>query len=34
MIYPDKNHGISGGKTRLDVYSRISEWWDNVFVID
>lgn len=34
MIYPDKNHGISGGKTRLDVYSRISEWWDDVFGMD
>lgn len=29
MIYPDKNHGISGGNTRYDVYKRISQWWFN-----
>lgn len=23
MIYPNKNHGISGGKTRLHIYSKI-----------
>lgn len=28
MIYPDKNHGISGGATRWDVYNRITDWWD------
>ena len=28
MIYPDKNHGITGGTTRWDVYNRITNWWD------
>jgi dipeptidyl-peptidase-4 len=28
MIYPDKNHGITGGNTRFDVYERITNWWD------
>jgi len=33
MIYPDKNHGISGGTTRLDIYTRISNWWENTFLL-
>jgi dipeptidyl-peptidase-4 len=28
MIYPDKNHSITGGNTRFDVYERITNWWD------
>lgn len=25
-FYPNKNHGISGGKTRLQLFTKISEW--------
>jgi hypothetical protein len=24
--YPDKDHGIYGGKTRFQLFSKISEW--------
>lgn len=26
LIYPDKNHGIYGGKTRLQLYTKMTEY--------
>jgi dipeptidyl-peptidase-4 len=29
MIYPDKNHGIYGGNTRLHLYTKMSNFIDS-----
>ena len=26
MAYPDRNHGIYGGNTRLHLFERMTEW--------
>jgi dipeptidyl-peptidase-4 len=26
MVYPDKNHGIFGGKTRLHLYTKMTQF--------
>ncbi|MGB4929807.1 MAG: prolyl oligopeptidase family serine peptidase [Chitinophagales bacterium] len=27
MIYPDRNHGISGGNTRYHLYTLMTDFW-------
>ena len=27
MVYPNRNHGISGGNIRLHLYEKVSNWW-------
>jgi dipeptidyl-peptidase-4 len=28
MVYPDKNHGIFGGNTRLHLYTKMTDFMD------
>jgi len=27
MVYPDKNHGIYGGMTRIHLYTKMTKFW-------
>jgi dipeptidyl-peptidase-4 len=27
MVYPDKNHGIYGGMTRIHLYTKMTNFW-------
>lgn len=34
LIYPDKNHGITGGNTRLHLYNKMTKFVeDNLYFI-